>query len=716
MNKKKVIDQQANAFEHVPRTLQGHFLLHFYAAVHCLLFYIRRINGMTGKEPDDIFKTYPFLNNYLIEILQYVPETAHWNQTSAWWEREITNWENGFNGHLPIRAIGAIADTNFPSRLALMIAGLVDEDSRFGTLFAHLQAPLNSRRPCLEIVGQMLATNSIEGWSICSPMLEGLIEIPNRDSPRSEWILKVPAILWDVVKGAQLSQVKTAFQIYRPEKYPKIQELIFPEGYLQKLEQTALLVVNNKIKTIVLRGMQGSERLDVIGAIARELGYGIIEVSQIASKSKEETDGNQPRLEHLGPLCTLSHAMPVLVYDLGPGETLELPHLACYNGPVGILLGLEGGLRGSIAEQALTLTLPLADAGLRLQHWRKTLNSHAGTDLEEVSENFRIPGAYIRQAGNIAITHAELEQRKQVNIDDIRSACRSLNRQLLDSLATRLEVEGSWEHLVVSDPVAFKLRELEIRCRHRERLANHLGPAFHSTTNRGVRALLTGSSGTGKTFAAKILAAELGMDLYRVDLSAIINKYIGETEKNLHRVLSRAEELDVILLLDEGDSLLGNRTEVKSSNDRYANLETNYLLQRLENYQGIVVVTTNAAQSIDRAFQRRMDIVVNFTPPQAEERLRLWQFHLPLNHAVDYAQLETVSTRYPLSGGQIRNAAMHAALLALDDLSYSVQPRHIDAAIESEFRKTGALFPMAESDKLFDSNSAMASFIDMLSN
>ena len=126
-----------------------------------------------------------------------------------------------------------------------------------------------------------------------------------------------------------------------------------------------------------------------------------------------------------------------------------------------------------------------------------------------------------------------------------------------------------------------------------------------------MRALFSGASGTGKTLAARILAAELGMDLYRVDLASVINKYIGETEKNLHRVLARAEELDIILLLDEGDALLGQRTDVKSSNDRYANLETNYLLQRLESYQGIVLVTTNAAQNIDSAFQRRMDVVVN---------------------------------------------------------------------------------------------------------
>jgi SpoVK/Ycf46/Vps4 family AAA+-type ATPase len=184
------------------------------------------------------------------------------------------------------------------------------------------------------------------------------------------------------------------------------------------------------------------------------------------------------------------------------------------------------------------------------------------------------------------------------------------------------------------------------------------------------------------------------MDLYRVDLGAVVNKYIGETEKNLHRVLSRAEELDVILLLDEGDALLGNRTEVKSSNDRYANLETNYLLQRLENYQGIVVVTTNAGQNIDSAFQRRMDVVVHFVPPSLQERWAIWQLHLPRDHVVDSLYLEQVATRCAMTGGQIRNAALHATLLAVDDGSRVVTHCHVEQAIQSEYRKAGALCPL----------------------
>jgi SpoVK/Ycf46/Vps4 family AAA+-type ATPase len=189
------------------------------------------------------------------------------------------------------------------------------------------------------------------------------------------------------------------------------------------------------------------------------------------------------------------------------------------------------------------------------------------------------------------------------------------------------------------------------------------------------------------------LAAELGLDLYRVDLAGVINKYIGETEKNLKQVLGRAEGLDLVLLLDEGDALLGSRTEVRSSNDRYANLQTNYLLQRLEHYQGIVVVTTNLGDNIDSAFKRRMDVVVPFQPPGPAERLDILALHLPPDHAVSWHLLEQAAVRCALNGGQLRNAVLLAGLLALDE-GVPIGDGQLRDALRSEYRKAGAAFPL----------------------
>jgi SpoVK/Ycf46/Vps4 family AAA+-type ATPase len=374
------------------------------------------------------------------------------------------------------------------------------------------------------------------------------------------------------------------------------------------------------------------------------------------------------------------------------------------------MLGFEGGVRSAYAEKALTISLTLPGAAQRERIWRQAMGDAEIDDLPTMGRRYHIPAGYIRQAGAVALAQAALKGRTTVTVDDVHLATRSLNRQLLDTLATHVETTGSWRDLVVNDSTASKLKELEQRCHYREELLDALGPAFHGNANRGVRALFSGSSGVGKTLAARILASVLNMDLYRVDLSAIVNKYIGETEKNLHRVLSRAEELDVLLLLDEGDSLLGARTDVKSANDRYANLETNYLLQRLESYQGVVVVTTNASQLIDKAFQRRLDVIINFVPPSSAERLAIMRLHLPEDTNLTDEEIADVSRRCSMTGGQIRNAALGATLLAMAD-GTPVALRHLECAIETEYRKAGALSPLREDGRTRGHHGGVEAFV-----
>ncbi len=712
-----------NTFEPMPRTVRAHFQLHFYAAVYCLLQYIHRLGQVGGESLEKNFETYPFLARYFEEIVRHLPQDMTWDRGLQWWEREITAWEKSSTAHLPLRVLTVQGEGTFQSRIALMIVGLVEEDSRFGTLFARLQEPLASRRPCLELVGHMMLDEGLGGeqdpWRMCRFFLSsGLLEVANRDAPRSEWVLRVPTVLWDIIRGEVTSQPAPGCQYQPAQSFPALEELILPGDFLRQLVQVPALVHSGKADVIIIRGMQGSERLQVIGALARALDQGVIAVDGLPITEVEaQSPGTQgsATLSMLGPLCAMTHSLPVLTYDLGPGATVDMPLLTGYQGPVGVIMGGEGGLRGRAVEKAITLTLPAPKDAHRQRYWQEALAGYQIENLPDIVERFHLPGGYIRQAATMAIAHAALEQRETIRLDDVRAACQSLNRQMLDTLADRLEGGGSWNHLVVSDGAVRKLRELERRCQHRERLLDYLGPAFGVGTNRGVRALFTGASGTGKTLAAKILAAELGMDLYRVDLAAVINKYIGETEKNLHRVLSTAEELDVILLLDEGDALLGSRTEVKSANDRYANLETNYLLQRLENYQGIVVVTTNLGEAIDQAFQRRMDVVVHFLRPQAQERWQIWQLHLPETHAVDEAYLEEVAMRCALTGGQIRNAAFHATLLAVDGPG-AVTRWQLEEAIQSEYRKAGAMCPLNGNSRAEEEHGGVEAFLEALSS
>lgn len=309
----------------------------------------------------------------------------------------------------------------------------------------------------------------------------------------------------------------------------------------------------------------------------------------------------------------------------------------------------------------------------------------------------------IWRTASLARSYAALAGRGSVERNDVRRAARAVHRQKLDTLAARRDVDdlcpdgapaaSPWGGLVLRPDTAAELDALLARCRRREALRDAGGPALRGQQGTGVRALFFGPSGTGKTLAAKTLAARLGMDLYRVDLSSVVSKYIGETEKNLGQIFSLAEELDVVLLFDEGDALFAQRTAVQTSNDRYANLETNYLLQRVESFEGIALITTNAAEHIDSAFQRRIDVTVEFPAREAAERLAIWRAHLPEQPPLPPAFLEHVAARCALSGGQIKNAVLHASLLALEGRR-ALTARDVEEAVAREYRRMGAMAPI----------------------
>jgi hypothetical protein len=708
----------ARAFDHIERGVAGHFRLNFYAAIYHLVHALRGLANENGTALETTLRAHRFLAGYLAEILPHIPDELSWEEMLGWWQKEISDWESDASTQLPLVALDREGRLGFTRRLALMIVALGEEDSRFGTLFEALQSPLAARRPSLQLIGQMLknghADAGADGWTICRDLLAaGLIEVANPEAPRSEWAIKLPPLVWRMIRGERDGDLLPGCRLIPPEAFPPVGNLIVDEELLARLARLPALIQDGRIGTLIVKGMPGSDQLQVIGSVARALGRGLAVIRGLAEKPGNGADNGTANPPLLGPLCIIGRYLPVFTYDLAPGETADLPSIPGYAGPLGVVLGLEGGIGTTRTEGALTISLPLLSAEQRRRCWRRALKNHVGVELEELSERFLLPAGHVRQAAAMAIGHAALDRREAVEIRDIREACRALNRQMLDTHAALLEGGGSWLDLVVSAATSVRLRDLELRCRHRERLLQHLGSAFATNRNRGVRALLTGASGTGKTLAAKIIAAELGIDLYRVDLGAVVNKYIGETEKNLHQVLSRAEALDVILLLDEGDALLGNRTEVKTANDRYANLETNYLLQRLETYQGIVIVTTNAAQHIDRAFQRRMDVVVSFVHPQPQERRAIWHLHLPARHAVGGDFFDEVVQRCSLTGGQIRNAALHATLLAVDEGGGVVRELHLEAAIRGEYRKAGATCPLDGSDTVVRAR-GMAAFVEAM--
>ncbi len=706
-------------FSHILLTPQSHFQLLFYEAVYRVLFYLHSVELNGGQKLEDTVDKYPFLGGYMGEIISMMPEDITWLGGTTWWQEHLVLWEQEYEGHLPLRALLEMKGFTQEGRTAFLLAGLMEEDSRFGTVFADIQSPIPHRRPSLGLIGQMLGAGAAaqDTWGLSESLIElGLVAVDDKQVPRSEWILRIPTALWRLVRGDVTSECTSrntkgeslaeGCKWYAFDTFCRVSDLVYPEAFRTQLAHVVDIVNAGQSRVVLLRGSEGSDREQVMGALASTLDLNVLSITRA---------GAEKATRSLGPMSVMSRSLPVFTYDLLPGETGELPELAGYDGPVGILMGKEGGLKRKMVEQTVTLKLPVLKATERRQLWVESLEGHEVDDLDMITERFSLPGGYIRQAAQASITQAALEGRQNITVEDVRKSCGMLNRQMLDTLASPLDSDGTWASLVVNDSVSLKLKELEQRCRYRERLLAHLGPAFGTKMNRGVRALFAGPSGTGKTLAAKILAAELGMDLYRVDLASVVNKYIGETEKNLHRLFSVAEEMDVILLLDEGDSLLGSRTDVKSSNDRYANLETNYLLQRLEHYEGIVLITTNLGENIDQAFQRRMDLAVDFVPPEAEERLQLWRLHLPENHTVDFRFLEEISVRCDLTGGQIRNTAMLATLLALEESDQRVGAVQLAKALRSEYRKAGASFPLEQREAFAAKKDGVQVFLSSLS-
>ncbi|AEV83122.1 ATPase central domain-containing protein [Actinoplanes sp. SE50] len=272
-------------------------------------------------------------------------------------------------------------------------------------------------------------------------------------------------------------------------------------------------------------------------------------------------------------------------------------------------------------------------------------------------------------------------------------AVRRLAGGHLDHLTTRLRPRRRWSDLVLPDRQAARLRE--VITRYRRRAVVYDGWGFAAVPSTGVVALFSGPSGTGKTLAAEVVAAELGLDLYRVDLATVVSKYIGETERNLERVFDAAAAGELVLFFDEADALFGRRSEVTDARDRYANIEVAYLLQRLENQDGIVILATNLHRNIDDAFLRRISVHLDFEPPDEAARQRIWELAFPSGAPADDLDLPFLAAQFRVTGGTIRNAALGAAFEAAEN-GTTITMGHVVRALRREFDKMGRLCTEAD--------------------
>lgn len=341
---------------------------------------------------------------------------------------------------------------------------------------------------------------------------------------------------------------------------------------------------------------------------------------------------------------------------------------------------------------------PVPDAAQRTELWRRNLNGDTppGLDLAGTMAQFRLTAEQVRRAARAARMEAHAREAP-LDENELKAGARAQNAAGLERLARRIEPAVGFVDLVLPPDAMAQLKELLTRARYREQVLDVWKMGGPSARRRGLTALFAGPSGTGKTMAAEVLAGELGLDLYTVDLATVVDKYVGETEKNLDRIFAEAERVNGVILFDEADALFGKRSEVSDAHDRYANVEVAYLLQRMELFDGIAILATNLRANLDEAFTRRLDSLVDFPEPEEEYRRQLWKRSLGTTMPrADDLDLAFLAQSFKLAGGAIRNiavaaayaAAEHGRPLSMADLIRATQREYLKMGrlcVESEF-------------------------------
>jgi hypothetical protein len=576
-----------------------------------------------------------------------------------------------------------------PADLEILLVALApDLDQRFEKLYAYLQDDVSRRRAsvglALELLGGPLATIERDRLSPASPLVRaGLVLIEEPERPFLTRSLRVP----DRVAAHLLADD-------RPD--PRLATLLVEPRPL-RLDPAAALVRSYQqgARLWYVREHFGSAALAMAAAAFAEAGLPVLaldmtrlspldDVAELAALAEREA-----RLRAGGLIC-------------GPIETLAERGVAAVRAfaeadcPV-VLTGARIWDPAWSRQVPVLLDAPVPSLGERNGLWRLALDGDADGlgDPAATMISFRLSPEQVFRAAQAARQQARSEDRA-LTAADLHSGARAQNAAGLDRLARRIQPNVGWDELVLTDLALTQLHELAARARHRDQVLDDWGMGARAAKGRGLTALFAGDSGTGKTISAEVIAHELGLDLYVIDLSTVVDKYIGETEKNLDRIFAEADRVNGVLLFDEADAIFGKRSEVKDARDRYANVEIAYLLQRMELFDGVAILTTNLRANLDEAFLRRLDVIVDFPMPEEDDRRRLWALHLrpSLPRAGDI-DLDFLAAAFKLSGGNIRNICLAAAFLAAAG-NRPVAMLDVIRATEREYQKLGRLTHEAE--------------------
>jgi hypothetical protein len=603
---------------------------------------------------------------------------------------------------------------------ALLVALAPELDMRYERLYAYLQDDVSRRRPSVDLVLNLLTASPTEkaakreAFAQSGALLRHrLIQLtPDRDgddTPLLGHFIKVDSQIVRFVLGERTLDPRLApFAEFLPADVRAADS----PGDFELLSFVAAAWEQGRSARLYLQGQPGSGRLRRIRWVAARLDLPLLVVDLPRALA---IDGG---LEWAPPLLTREALFTNALLYLRGFDTLRAEEhalalgrmwdaLAQRDGPV-FLAGAEPWVP-VVGKPGAVLTIPFGAGSYseRKAEWERLLGEAGVTiapgDVEALAARFKLfPGqmadalatarttARWRAAAASEFGEVPPDQEPAPDAADLFAAARRETGHDLAALARRIEPLYDWDSIVLPDDTLLQLHEIAERVANRDRVLEGWGFDRKISQGKGTSVLFAGPSGTGKTMTAEILAADLRLDLYKIDLSSVVSKYIGETEKNLERIFQAAEHSNAILLFDEADALFGKRSEVRDSHDRYANIEISYLLQKMESYDGMAILSTNLRQNLDDAFVRRMAFTVAFPFPDEGSRLRIWRGIWPesLDVEFDDADLQMLAGRFKLSGGNIKNVALAAAFLAAAE-GKPVRLVHLLRGVQREFQKMG---------------------------
>ena len=551
----------------------------------------------------------------------------------------------------------------------------------YGRLYAYLHDDVTRKLPSPGLVARLVAGEGLAPGEVLArfgrdaPLrrLGALRLLDERgQTPLADRAVKVADAVAALLLGAELDETAQDGRLRR-EPVPAVEQ--GREGVLRELR--ALVACDTRLPLLVIGP-------DAPGLLAAALGAPLVLVD-----AADAGDANLMREARLIAALEGRRRCFDGVEGLDPGARRSALRALAAIDERALVCGLSQDAAVALGDRtAIVVEVPLPTFAERRAAW--ALHT-GGDDVDDVAAKFRLSMSQIADAAEVARQTAAVDGAPAPRREHLDLGARRASSGRLGELAVRLDPAFGWDQLVLPERPLEVLHSISAYLRHRDLVLSEWGYGRTVARAQGLKTLFAGESGTGKTMAAQVLARDLGLELFRIDLATVVSKYIGETEKNLDRIFGAAEGSNAILFFDEADALFGKRSEVSDSHDRYANIEVAYLLQKMEGYSGAVILATNFRHNIDEAFLRRLDFVIDFPFPEAEDRVRIWRLVLPAEAPVGAdVDVDFLATQFKLSGGGIRNASLAAAFLAAEDGGV-IGMRHLVMGVALEYGKLGRL-------------------------